>query len=106
MFLSAGLRPGATRGVGVMDKVAGRAGAARALVPSGRALAPLLGRTGLAPSLFVQAVAEGPADSAPGESPFACPACRRSLRAVGRGHACPACRRLFPLQDGILDFRL
>jgi SAM-dependent methyltransferase len=103
----AGFRPVRWRGVGVMDKVASRAGWIGHVLPSGRLMSRLLGRWRLAPSLFCAADATGPAgDRVLAASPFSCPTCGRPLKDIEVGYRCRRCARTYPRVDGILDFRL
>jgi hypothetical protein len=95
----------ALRGVGVLDKVAARAGRLGPLVPPGTTLSRPLGWLRLAPSLFDGAVA-GSGGEEQDERVFSCPICGDHLAAPGAGYGCPACNRSYPLREGILDFRV
>lgn len=62
----------------------------------------------LSPSVFVRcrALGEGNAAPAAAESFFQCPACGGALADTPEQITCPNCGRIYPLQDGIYDFRL
>jgi SAM-dependent methyltransferase len=93
------------RGVGVMDKVAGRAGPLGRVVPRGTVLSRPLGWLRLAPSLFGAAVADG-GDDQPNGPLFRCPVCGAGIVEVADGYTCRRCERRYPTRDGILDFRI
>ncbi len=107
LMRNAGLTPVAWRGVGVMDKVASRAGSLARLVPKGRSLSYPLGWVRVAPSEFC--AARGGDAVAPSEVSvelFRCPQCGSALSSNEAGHACASCGRVYPLRDGIHDFRV
>ena len=61
----------------------------------------------LSPSVFARCRAQGDTPPAAGGLLFACPACGSSpLDETSAQAACPSCGRVYPLQDGIYDFRL
>jgi len=62
----------------------------------------------LSPSVFVRCRAVGNGPSSTDESaPFRCPACgHEPLADTPPEITCPACGRVYPLEDGIYDFRL
>lgn len=96
------------RGVGVMDKLAGRAGRFAQRVPLGVGAAPLLGRLALAPWIFLNAQVVKAAWTAhstdPLEECLQCPHCAGKLQQRSRGYVCRDCLRLYPLEGGILNF--
>jgi ubiquinone/menaquinone biosynthesis C-methylase UbiE len=107
MLSEAGFGPGVWRGAGVLDKLAGRAGPVGPLVPAGGLLSRPLGWARLAPALFAAAPRLGGRAHGGSVAPlFACPACRGSLRSVAGGQRCAACGVIFPVRNGIHDFRL
>ena len=61
----------------------------------------------LSPSVFARCHAQGDTPPAAGSTLFACPACGSSpLDESPAQVACPSCGWVYPLQDGIYDFRL
>ncbi len=105
MVTAAGFRVRALRGVGVLDKLAARAGPLAGLIPPGVGASRPLGALRLAPSLLGAADVAGSGSVCP-QPIVRCPACRVSLVAGDAVFDCPACGRTFPLVDGIWDFRL
>jgi SAM-dependent methyltransferase len=60
----------------------------------------------LAPSIFVRGSRPGPMPAELPAACFRCPACgAEPLMSDETGVACPACHRLWPLRDGIYDFK-
>ena len=60
----------------------------------------------LTPSVFVRARVTGGPQGLTGESIWRCPVCgSRDMQEDGEGVRCQACGRLWPLRDGIYDFR-
>jgi SAM-dependent methyltransferase len=103
----AGFESGPWRGVGIMDKLAARAGAAAPRMPKGRSLSLPLGWVRVAPSEFCAARAgtmREPASVAP--EMFRCPICASPVDETPKGHACTGCSRKFAFRDGIHDFRV
>jgi SAM-dependent methyltransferase len=60
----------------------------------------------LSPSVFVKARAMGLTETAGVGAFFRCPACGASLEDSPPEITCPGCRRIYPVQDGIYNFRL
>lgn len=61
----------------------------------------------LSPSVFARCRTQGDSPPASGGTLFACPACGSSpLDETPVQVACPSCGLVYPLQDGIYDFRL
>jgi hypothetical protein len=62
----------------------------------------------LTPSVFVKAKAHGEASGEPAakEAFFRCPVCRQALpEGAQKAIRCPGCGRVWPIRDGIYDFR-
>jgi ubiquinone/menaquinone biosynthesis C-methylase UbiE len=92
------------RGSGVMDKIAGRLGKFGNLIPLGVQLAPFFGRSALAPWIFVgckKKTGTIPAVELAKEF-LQCPVCAGGL---ATSYECPTCNRVFPILDGVIDFR-
>jgi ubiquinone/menaquinone biosynthesis C-methylase UbiE len=109
LMIEAGFDVSRSLGTGVLDKLAGAMGRWGRRIPPGLALAGLFGATGIAPWIFCEARARGgPALSgAEGiDDLLLCPLCRSGLAREADGYTCLCCRRRFPVEDGILDFRV
>lgn len=77
--------------------------------PAGSRWAPLMGRLWLAPWLIGRSFADGDADRQWGDLTddlFWCPRCHGNLRRSDRGLECLVCHASYPIDDGILDFRV
>lgn len=77
--------------------------------PAGARWASLMGRLRLAPWLIGRSFAEGSADAREVDSTddlFECPNCHADLRSLDQAYECPGCHRRYPIDDGIVDFRL
>ncbi|PKQ15526.1 MAG: hypothetical protein CVT67_08900 [Actinobacteria bacterium HGW-Actinobacteria-7] len=77
--------------------------------PSGASWAQLMGRLRIAPWLIGQSFSQGGSELAPGDDAseiLACPACHGDLSRSDRGFGCSACTRMYPIEDGIFDFRV
>ncbi len=103
----AGLRVRRTRAVSCF-----RVGLLKRTVPTGwlvaldRWLQPVGALYPLTPSVFVQAIAPPDGPSAPPGAFFRCVACGAlSLADEGEQLVCTECRAIFPVQDGLYDFR-
>jgi SAM-dependent methyltransferase len=97
------------RGAGVFNKIVEIAGALADIVPPGISLAPLLGKSFLAPWIFCQARAEkdnSPEPNSCMESWLICPCCSLAVVQTKRGYKCSNCARTYPVQDGIIDMRI
>ena len=94
-------------GSGVMDKVAGRLGPFEKWLPSGEALAPVLGVVKIAPWINCRAVAHGGQmdDRKTIEELLVCPQCHNSLQKSSGSYHCLTCARSYPIIDNIADFR-
>lgn len=95
-------------GSGVMDKFAGRLGPFEKWLPSGEALAPILGVVKIAPWINCRAVAHGDQidNNKTIEELLICPLCHNSLQTSSGSYHCSACARTYPIIDNIADFRL
>jgi SAM-dependent methyltransferase len=104
-----GLEILAYRGAGVFNKIVEHAGPLADFVPPGISLAPLLGRSLLAPWLFCQARAKGNGTlsiSAEIGSLLVCPGCSSGLARLAGKFECTGCGSIYPVEDGIIDMRL
>lgn len=76
--------------------------------PTGAWWAPFMGRHRLAPWLIGRSFAHG-GDRFHRELAiddlFECPSCRGPLDRSGQGFQCPSCDHVYPVNDGIADFR-
>jgi len=109
MMAEAGFDVLRSMGTGVMDKLAGALGRWGNLIPPGLAFAGLFGETGIAPWIFCEASARGGPCLSKAEGIddlLLCPLCRSGLAREADGYTCQSCRRRFPIEDGILDFRV
>jgi ubiquinone/menaquinone biosynthesis C-methylase UbiE len=59
----------------------------------------------LTPSVFFQCAKEGPSRPFQAEPLFRCPVCDGDLDRTDQGWICRACGRLWPIEDGIHDFK-
>ena len=92
------------RGAGLADKVAGAVGPLGDRLPPGRALAPLLGSTVLAPLVFCAATA-GDAETPLADALYACPICGSPLAGGLASPSCSTCGSTFESSEGLLDLR-
>jgi ubiquinone/menaquinone biosynthesis C-methylase UbiE len=60
----------------------------------------------LSPSVFVLNRAAGETHTAPADAFFSCPVCDTPIEDTPPELACPTCGRIYPVQNGIYDFRL
>jgi hypothetical protein len=96
-------------GAGVMDWFAGRIGFAGRWIKPGEHLAPLFGRSKIAPWILCGAITSGN----PGlidikriGDLIQCPACGGNVSDDHEGYMCLVCRRPYPIEDGIIDLRV
>lgn len=97
------------RGAGVFNKIVEVAGVLADIIPPGISLAPLLGKSFLAPWIFCQARAERNSSPEPTScmgSWLICPCCDLAVIPTMCGYECPNCARAYPVQDGIIDMRI
>lgn len=97
------------RGAGVMDKVAQVSERLGRRAPLGKALSPFFGLIKVAPWMFCSAVAEGHValrEAGSLEDVLQCPACGGNLSRTPQAFDCVACQRHFPVDAGIIDFRV
>jgi SAM-dependent methyltransferase len=96
-------------GMGVVDKVTGKLGRFENLMPSGEALAHLLGVIKLAPWIMCRTRVNG-GDTLRNEKCIddllICPSCQSSLRRSEQAYVCISCDLSYPIEDNIADFRL
>jgi SAM-dependent methyltransferase len=95
-------------GTGVIDKLAGRLGRSERWLPSGKALAPLLGFTKLAPWMMCRTKSGGKAlrDYKRVEDLLICPTCHSAVRRSEQAYVCTSCHACYPIEHGIADFRM
>ena len=97
-----------SRGLGILDRLALKAGRFGKYAPTGSFLAPVFGKLMLAPWVFCKSVAAAGApllaDDGLDEI-LICIRCGGALTRETSGYTCQACQRNYPLVDGILDFR-
>jgi SAM-dependent methyltransferase len=108
LLIETGFKPSHYRGAGVLDRIAAFLPRATKKAHCGVRLAPILGKTFMAPWIFCRAVAEKSQPPRPGEGFggfLACPACQRALVELRPGFGCENCRREYPERDGIIDLR-
>jgi len=96
------------RGVGVVDKFSNKRGPFKFWLNLGKALAPVFGKTRLAPWVFCKGTLPG------NEKLFEtdelidllqCPSCGGKLVIEGKTLFCSGCNEEFPIVDGIYDLR-
>lgn len=104
---AAGFEVLACRGAGVFNKIVEYSGFLADFIPPGISLAPFLGRSSLAPWIFLDArVKEDEPPVLADESLFACPRCGSDLLTEPGFFECTNCRRTYPIEDGIIDMRV
>ncbi len=96
-------------GAGILDKLSDKAGKFGKWIPLGKSISPFIGTTNLAPWIFC---ANSVMDTQPLHEfeslmdIFQCPSCQGDL-ALGPGsYLCHTCARIYPISDGIVDFRI
>ena len=102
-----GFRDFDVRGSGVMDKIVGKLGRFGKQLPLGVSLAPLFGSLALAPWIFVgcqKKSTAAPLAEIPDDY-LQCPVCCGNLTNLSLMYSCQVCGRVYPLKDGIIDFR-
>ena len=97
------------RGAGMMDKLIPVSGPFARILPSGMFIAPLIGKTGLAPWIFCR-VQTRKQDSIPSttrlEELLACPCCKGMLMQEKSAFKCKQCQITYPIRGGIVDMQL
>ena len=96
------------QGSGIMDKIAGRVGKLWKWIPLGVSIAPMVGRWGWAPWIFVEGektVGEPLLNDQLNDDYLACPNCHGDLEMASDAYRCLSCERIYPIKDGIIDFR-
>lgn len=96
------------RGVGVIDKIAGKIGDGKLLDSAGGSLAPFLGRAKLAPWVFCQFETpnkDGFIETDCLDDILICPSCQGEIMHGADGYVCEKCAVFYPIKDGIADFR-
>jgi SAM-dependent methyltransferase/uncharacterized protein YbaR (Trm112 family) len=107
MLAEIGLKQVKLRGSGFLDKLAGRLGRLGSRLPPGVALSTVAAYSGVAPWIFCQAAkptGQTQAAESSLESLLRCPTCHGVLAHPAGGYTCEACQRLYPEQDGIINF--
>lgn len=93
-------------GAGILDKVPDRFGR---LVPLAKWLAPFFGSTKLASWINCRAIASSTETHEAGnelDDIFICPACHGDLICRSDAYICRSCKAVYPIDNGIIDFRL
>jgi len=108
LLFKTGFRELKHRGVGVVDKFSNKRGPLQFWLNLGKALAPIFGKTRLAPWVFCKG-------KTPGEEQLLetdqlidllqCPSCSERLVDEGEIILCTGCNEKFPKIDGIIDLR-
>lgn len=108
LLIKTGFRELKHRGVGVVDKFSNKRGPLQFWLYLGKAIAPIFGKTRLAPWVFCKG-------KIPGEEQLLetdqlidllqCPSCGESLVDEGEIILCTGCNEKFPKIDGIIDLR-
>lgn len=96
-------------GVGVTDKIPGRIGQFEEWKICGRVLAPFFGVIKLAPWIICQAQVNEGAPVEEGRSVedlLVCPSCHNCVTRSSNAYLCQSCDRVYPIVDGIPDFRI
>ena len=109
LLLEAGFSPPEYRGAVVVNALASVGDRLGRRAPAGAGWARLTGRYRLAPWLVGRSRAERGGALRPSESIdelLQCPACSGDLSRSDDGYECAACHRHYPVDDGILDFRI
>jgi len=97
------------QGVGMVDRLANIMKPYGRYAPTGKHLAPFLGKMKIAPWMFCSAVAGGQTkfiDSDRIEDLVKCLACGGNVENINNGYQCVHCKHFYPLIDGIIDFRV
>jgi SAM-dependent methyltransferase len=97
------------QGVGMVDRLANVMKPYGRYAPTGKLLAPILGNLKIAPWMFCSAVARGETkfvDSDRVEDLLTCLECGGNIEKTNDGYECVSCKHLYPLTDGIIDFRV
>jgi ubiquinone/menaquinone biosynthesis C-methylase UbiE len=93
-------------GAGIFDKIPDPFGI---LFPLAKLLAPVFGLTNLAPWINCRAITSSgePLDTMRKvEDIFICPSCHCDLVYLTQAYVCKSCEHIYPIEDGIIDFRL
>lgn len=96
-------------GAGILDRLAGRMGSADQWITMGKRLAPIFGRSRVAPWIICSALAKGNMkliDNEKISDLLQCPSCGGSLSDENDGYLCLLCNRWYPIKDGIIDLRV
>lgn len=109
LLREAGFMAPVYKGAVVLDPLAKLTEKAGRRAPAGLAWARFAGTFKLAPWLIGRATAGNGRPLRVGNSVedlFECPTCHGNLCRSGQDFACPGCGRVYPVRDGISDFRL
>jgi len=96
------------RGAGVFDKLFALTPSLSKLLPSGVRLAPMLGKSLLAPWIFLKGVVQAKDPLMPAskiDDLLLCPICGSEVIASTSSFECRNCRKTYPAIDGIIDMR-
>lgn len=97
------------RGAGVFDKLFVLTPSLSKLLPSGVHLAPILGKSFLAPWIFLKGVVQAKNPLIPASSMsdlLLCPICGSEVIASTSSFECRNCRKTYPIIDGVIDMRV
>jgi ubiquinone/menaquinone biosynthesis C-methylase UbiE len=109
LMAGAGFQSLVHRGAGVFDKIAPLLGPIHRFAPTGKRLAPFLGKTALAPWVFCKAELS---DHIPRQTfeknsdLLACPVCHNELSQKDAAFCCTHCALEYPIRHGIVDMRM
>jgi len=108
LLVNMGFRELQHRGVGVVDKLSDKRGPLQVWLNLGKALAPVFGRTKLAPWIFCKGDffgKEKPIETDKLIDLLQCPLCGASLIKEEEIIRCSSCHQCFPIVDGVIDLR-
>jgi ubiquinone/menaquinone biosynthesis C-methylase UbiE len=96
-------------GVGILNWFAGRIGSAGRWIAPGEYLAPIFGRSKIAPWIICRAIARENTsliDVRGISDLIQCPSCAGSVCEDKQGYQCLVCKMRYPVEDGIIDLRV
>jgi hypothetical protein len=95
------------KGVGIIDKIAGKLGPWGQNLPPGRMFTGLFASLALAPWIFCDAQKSGDRRGTgldPLESIFRCLECHSPMLRLNDGFRCGTCGTIYPLKNGVFHF--
>jgi DNA-directed RNA polymerase subunit RPC12/RpoP len=96
-------------GAGVLDRLASKIGFAGRWILPAEHLAPFFAWSKIAPWILCQAIAKGNPilnDVTGIGELLQCPSCGGRISEDKQAYICPICKRHYPVEDGIIDFRM